>query len=116
MEELRTVCTLSVAAAFLLCLYGVLYIKRWQRKNPWYKQNDDEMRLSPQERAYRQNERRKYYNLPLLVFGGVLASMVPMVVLIQREANGSWNMITDWVYLIPFVGAVLLAFADIKRK
>ncbi|MBQ8481270.1 MAG: hypothetical protein IJ532_01895 [Alphaproteobacteria bacterium] len=116
MGELRTGCTSFLAFAFLLCLYGIWYIKYWQRKNPWYKQNDDEMRLSPQERAYRRNERRKYDNLPLLIFGGIIAGMMPMVVLVQREVNGSWNMVTDWVYLIPFIGAMLLAFAEIKRK
>ncbi|MBR1600324.1 MAG: hypothetical protein IJ677_01960 [Alphaproteobacteria bacterium] len=91
------------------CMYGIWYIKRWRRKNPWYKQNDDEMRLSVQERMYRQNERRKYSNAPFMVLGAVIACMIPMMLMLQKSVNGGWH------YAIPLLGALLLAALCVKR-
>jgi len=116
MDGIRTICYPFLLTAIFFCMYGIYYIKHWQRKNPWYKQNDDEMRLSPQERAYRQNERRKYNNIPFVVFGALFVCLLMMVLLLQKEANGGWNLAVDWIYAIPFVGAIFLALSGIKRK
>ncbi len=116
MEEVRAICFPFLATAIFFCLYGIWYIRRWRARNPWYKQNDDEMRLSPQERAYRQDERRKYNNVPLVVFGALFACLLPMILLLQKEANGGWNPATDWVYAVPLLGALFLAASGIKRK
>ena len=116
MEEVRTICTPFLVAAMFFCLYGILYIKRWQRRNPWYNQNDDEMRLSPQERMYRQNERRKYNNVPFVVFGAVFTCLLPMMIMLQVAANGDWNLGNRWLYLIPFIGILLLTASGIMRK
>ena len=116
MEEVRLISTPFLVTAILFCFYGIWYIKHWQRKNPWYNQNDDETRLSPQEREYRQNERRKYNNIPFMVIGAVFACLIPMMVLLQKEANGGWNLGGRWLYLLPFIGAMLLTALGIKRK
>ena len=116
MEQVRLICTPFLMIAILFCLYGLLYTRRWQRKNPWYTQNDAEMRLSPQERAYRQNERRKYNNVPLIVFGALFACLIPMVLLLQKAANDGWHPATDWFYLIPLLAALFLAVSGIRRK
>ena len=116
MEQIRLICTPFLIIAMMFCLYGIWYTRRWQRKNPWYRQNDDEMRLSPQERAYRQNERRKYNNIPLIVFGALFTCLMPMMLLLQKEANGGCNSVIDWIYLLPFLGALFLAMSGIRRK
>lgn len=115
MEEVRRICMPLMIAAMFFCLYGIWYIKRWQRKNPWFKQDDDNVRLSPQERAYRQNERRKYSNVPFMVFGAVFACILLMVLLLQKEIGGSWYSTTDWI-VIPFLGTLFLVASGIKRK
>ena len=87
LEEGRTICTPFLVAAMFFCLYGILYIKRWQRRNPWHNQNDDEMRLSPQERMYRQNERRKYNNVLCMVFGFVCICLLQMMIILIVAEN-----------------------------
>ena len=116
MEEVRTICTPFLVVAMFFCLYGILYIKRWQRRNPWYKQNDDEMRLSPQERIYRQNERRKYNNVPFIVLGSVFACLLPMMIMLHMKMWGDWDVIPSLFYFLPFIGMILLAASGIKRK
>lgn len=116
MEQVRLISTPFLLTAIFFCLYGLWYIKHWRKKNPWHNQNDDEMRLSAQERAYRQNERRKYNNVPFIVFGGLFACLIPMMLLLQKEANGDWNLEGRWLYLLPFIGAMLLTVLGIKRK
>lgn len=116
MEQVRLIITSFSLTAIFFCLYGLWYIKHWRKKNPWHNQNDDEVRLSPQERAYRQNERRKYNNIPFMVIGAVFACLMSMIVVLQKEANGDWNLGGRWLYLLPFIGAILLTASGIKRK
>ena len=115
MEQVRLISTPFLMTAIVFCLYGLWYIKHWRKKNPWYNQNDDEMRLSPQERAYRQNERRKYNNMPCMVICCVFTCLIPMMLLLQKEVNGGWNPTMAWM-LMPLIGGLFLAAWGIKRK
>lgn len=116
MGNVISICISFMVIVFFLCLYGMWYIRRWEEKNSWYKQDDNELPLSEQERAYRQNEIRKYGNVLFTVFGCMFVCMVPVSVLLQKENIGYGSSFTTWIYSLPFIGVALWSFSCIKRK
>jgi hypothetical protein len=116
MEEVRAICMPFVLTAIFFCLYGLWYSRRWQRKNLWHNQDDSQMRLSPQERAYRQNERRKMNNVFYAVMGCVMACMMLMLAALQISISGGFKLDGRWFYLLPFLGVLFLISSGIKRK
>lgn len=116
MGNVTSICISFMIIAFFLCLYGMWYSRRWEEKNSWYKQNDNGLPLSEQERVYRQNELRKYGNVLFAVFGGIFVCMIPMSVLLQKERIEESSSSIAWVYSFPFIVVALCAFLGIRRK
>ncbi|MBR1825883.1 MAG: hypothetical protein IJ770_04780 [Alphaproteobacteria bacterium] len=117
MEEVRIICTPFLIAAIVFTLAMLYYEMQFKKKNPWWSQDDCRMRLSPAERAYRQNERRKHNNALMCWFAVLFVVLGLMIVVLLSHINGGFpNIGHYWLYLVPFVGAVVFACSCIQRR
>ena len=117
MEEIRIITTLFIITAIVFTVAMLYYDLKWKKKNPWWRQNDGEMRLSPAERVYRQNERRKQNNALMCWFSVLFVIFGLMIVCISARVYGGFaNVGSYWFYLLPFIGALVLALSSIKRQ
>lgn len=117
MEEFRIIFYSFISAAIFLTLAMLWYDLKWKKKNPWWRQNDCEMRLSPAEQNYRQNERQKLHNAVMSWFIMLFAILGTMILVLSAIANGGFSGIGSyWFYLVPFIGAVFLGICGIQRR
>lgn len=116
MEEIRIITTPFILTAIVLTVAMLYYDLKWKKKNPWWQQDDDKMRLSPAEKAYRQEERRKQNNALMGWFAALFVILGLMIIFVSARAYGFANVGEYWFYLIPFVGAVLLAKSGMRRR
>ena len=116
MEDFRIIIYSFLGAAIFLTL-TMWYDLNWKKKNPWWRQNDREMRLSPAEQSYRQNERQKLHNAVMSWFIMLFAILGTMILVLSAIANGGFSGIGSyWFYLVPFIGAVFLGISGIQRR
>lgn len=117
MDEIKIICTPFLLAAIVFCLAMMYYDQNWKKKNPWWQQNDRKMRLSPAETVYRQNERRKLNNALMCWFAVLFMIIGLMIVVLSARIRGNFlNIGSDWFYLVPLVGAIMLAISGIHRR
>ena len=117
MEDVRIICTPFLLAAIVFTLSMLYNEQYWKRKNPWWSQDDRQMRLSPQEQAFRQNERHKHNNAIMAYFAVLFMIIGLMIFALSAHRYGKlMNLDEYWILLIPIVGALFLAISGIKRK
>lgn len=117
MEEFRIIFYSFISAAIFLTLAMLWYDLKWKKKNPWWRQNDCKMRLSPAEQNYRQSERQKLNNALMMWFVMLFVILGTMVLVLSANVGGGLTRIDSyWFYLVPFIGAVLLALSSIQRR
>lgn len=117
MEEFKIILYSFISAAIFLTLAMLWYDLNWKKKNPWWRQNDREMPLSPAEQSYRQNERQKIHNILMSWFVLLFVILGTMVLVLSAYMNGGFSRIGGyWFYAVPFIGAVLLAISGIQRR
>ena len=117
MEEIRIICMPFILTAIVATLVMLYYDLSWKKKNQWWRQNDREMRLSAAEQAYRQEERRKLNNALMYWFATLFVVIGLMIVTLSARINGGWADVGSyWFYLIPIVGAILLALGGMRRR
>lgn len=106
-----------LGAAILLTLNMLWYDLNWKKKNPWWRQNDWKLRLSPAEQAYRQSERQKLHNIVMGWFILLFVILGTMVLVLSAIANGGFSGIGSyWFYLVPFIGAIFFGIIGIQRR
>ena len=117
MEELKMICTPFIVVAIAFTVAMLCYDLRWKRKNPWWRQDDYKMRLSPAERSYRMNERRRLNNMLMCWFAMLFMIFGAMVAGISAYGGGGFAGVGKyWFYLIPFIGGVFLALSGLHRR
>jgi ABC-type Fe3+ transport system permease subunit len=117
MEEVRIITMPFIITAIVLTFAMLYYDLKWKKKNPWWRQNDNEVRISSAERAYRQEERRKLNNTLMSWFAALFVIFGLMIIFVSARAYGGFSNIGSyWFYLIPFIGAVMFALSFIKRQ
>lgn len=117
MEELKIILFSFLSAAILLTLMTLWYDLNWKKKNPWWRQNDCNVRLSPAEQSYRRNERQKLHNAVMSWFILLFMILGTMVLALSAHINGGFTQIgSRWFYLVPFIGAMLLAISGLQRR
>ncbi len=117
MEEIRIICTPFIVTAIVATLVMLYYDLSWKKKNPWWRQNDGEMRLSAAEKAYRQEERRKLNNALMCWFAVLFIIIGLMLLTLSAYARGGFAQIgAYWFYLVPVAGMVVLAVSGMKRR
>ena len=114
--EIKVLCSPFLITAIFFCVYGLWYSIYWQKKNPWYKQNDEAVNLSPPEREYRYSERRKMNTMFYVITGGIMVCLMLMCVTLFVATTEIWKLYNRWLYLIPFIGILLLIISGSKRK
>lgn len=97
----------------VFCLNGFRYIRNWRSKNPWYKQIDEAMKLSPSEREYRYNERRKIDNTLFATVGCITICLILLVIVLQTTIKGG---ICLNGLLYPLGGIVCWIWFYLRRK
>lgn len=117
MENIRIICCFFLGIAFVLTLLTLYYDLSWKKQNPWWRQNDCKMHLSPLEQEYRQRERQKMNNVLMLYFTALFMIFGLMVFTLFSHQNGSFPYVgCNLFYLIPFVGAIFLALSGIQYR
>ena len=115
MEEVRIICTPFIITAIVFTVFMLYHDLKWKKKNPWWRQDDDKMRLSPAEKAYRQTERRKQNNALMIWFLVLFTTIGVMIIVLSAHVYGGITHIGEyWFYLIPFVGAILLTMSGMR--
>jgi len=117
MENLRIVCTPFLLTAIVFTLAMFYYDQSWKRKNPWWRQNDCKMRISPAKQNYRSRERQKLNNA-LMSWFAVLFFIIGLMVFVltSHTEDASADSGGDWFYLLPIIGAIMLAISGIKWR
>ena len=104
-------------AAFVFTLAMFYYEWQWKKKNPWWNQTDSKMRLSPVERAYRQDERRKHDNAVMCWVVVILMVIGLMIVTLMSRVNGNFLRISHyWFCIVPIFCAIMLAFSGFQHR
>lgn len=117
MEDFRIIFLSFMVVAILLTLAMLKYDLNWKKRNSWWRQDDEEMRLSPAEQAYRRNERQKLNNALMMWFASLFMVLGTMFVTLFAYTNGGMSGIgRGWFYAVPFICAVLFAFSSIQRR
>ncbi len=117
MEEIRIICMPFILTAIVATLVMLYYDLSWKKKNPWWRQNDGEMRLSAAEKTYRQEERRKLNNASMYWFATLFIIIGLMILTLSAQVRGGITQIgTYWFYLVPMACAVVYAINGIKRR
>lgn len=113
---LDSVVTPWLLVMLVLTLVVLFYVSRWYRKHPWYKENDASTKLSVNERAYRRKERQKLSNMFLAYMMALGLILLIMVITVQLSIAGTWKLGFRWMYVLPFIGMMVLAGSGIKKE
>ncbi len=117
MNELQIICMPFLLALLILTMAMMYYQWYWKKTNPWWRQDDRKMSLSPVERNYRQKERRCLNNALMCWFAVFFIIIGLMVIVLSARISGGFAGVGKyWFYLIPFIGGVFLALSGLHRR